>query len=241
MTERAGSLDWVTIVLNFLVVVAGVFLGLQAQEWNQHRNDRAKEAAYLERLASDFHAIDEEIDRCLSIYRDGLAAIEDIADALETREEAGGDWAPDAEAFATTLVRMTANTPTADRSATFVEMLSAGDLNILRDGALRNALVAYDQSAQVNREIWRLVRNDASAYQDALYANVDLEINLDEATYSSIVAFDFDAMAAEPSFRTMLNVLAGEKANNFELCRQQAGLVETAQARIRDNRTSREE
>jgi len=45
---------WTAVFLDFIIVVVGVFVGLQAQDWNQARQDRALEHQYLERLRNDF-------------------------------------------------------------------------------------------------------------------------------------------------------------------------------------------
>jgi len=45
---------WTAVFLDLLIVVVGVFLGLQAQDWNTARQDRALEHQYLQRLRNDF-------------------------------------------------------------------------------------------------------------------------------------------------------------------------------------------
>ena len=45
---------WTAVFLDFVIVVVGVFVGLQAQQWYQSRHDRALEHQYLERLRNDF-------------------------------------------------------------------------------------------------------------------------------------------------------------------------------------------
>jgi len=42
--------DWFTVILEFVIVVVGIFVGLQANEWALERQDRKQELAALERL-----------------------------------------------------------------------------------------------------------------------------------------------------------------------------------------------
>ncbi|MEQ1909877.1 MAG: hypothetical protein ABMA15_13695 [Vicinamibacterales bacterium] len=45
--------DWMAVALEFVIVVFGVFFGLQVSEWNQARLDRAMERAYIARISRD--------------------------------------------------------------------------------------------------------------------------------------------------------------------------------------------
>lgn len=51
--ERLRQQDWFAVTIELVLVVAGVFLGLQVANWNEARKARATEAAYLERIAQD--------------------------------------------------------------------------------------------------------------------------------------------------------------------------------------------
>lgn len=42
--------DWTGVVADLVIVVVGVFIGLQAQQWAEARGQRALEASYLQRL-----------------------------------------------------------------------------------------------------------------------------------------------------------------------------------------------
>lgn len=45
--------NWFAVSLDFMVVVIGIFIGMQVTEWNSDRKDRHLEDIYLERLARD--------------------------------------------------------------------------------------------------------------------------------------------------------------------------------------------
>jgi len=45
--------EWTAIFLDFIIVVVGVFVGLQVDTWNVARRERAQEHEYLERLHAD--------------------------------------------------------------------------------------------------------------------------------------------------------------------------------------------
>jgi len=230
VSEHVKSQNWLAVALDFLIVVVGVFLGLQAQAWNQERIDRNREQGYLDRLATDFVGIESQLQRCVSLYEDSIEAINFVSNVVKAEDPS--ESVPDRKTFADALIRITAGTLPAARSATFVEMVSAGDLSILRNEELRNALIAYDQQAQTNREIWHFTREQVNAYLHPLYENAELSIDLEGEQYASIPDYDLPAMAQSQTFRTMLNVLAGAKANTHELCRYQRTLADSVRGRL---------
>jgi hypothetical protein len=61
-SEALRNQDWFTVAVEFLIVVLGVFLGLQVNNWNEARNDRQREAVYVAGLAKDIRSDIAEID-----------------------------------------------------------------------------------------------------------------------------------------------------------------------------------
>ncbi|PHS21095.1 MAG: hypothetical protein COA84_16130 [Robiginitomaculum sp.] len=79
--------EWTAIFLDFLIVVVGVFVGLQVQNWNERRGDRAEYARALDRLDVEINtnlamldALDQQIAQSLQIVRDAF-------DVLQTCKE----------------------------------------------------------------------------------------------------------------------------------------------------------
>lgn len=223
-TRNTATSGWRGIAAELLIVIVGVFLGLQAQEWNQRIADQRKERQYIERLTADFERISKDLRRCRDVYGDSIRAIERITTVLANPS---GDLSN--ESLNDTLVQLTAGDIPASRSATFVEMLSTGDLGIVSDAGLREALVAYDQRAQANRLIWRSLRGELGPYMEPLYENVQVGIHSDKGYATTISGYDVQAMVEDPRFRSMLNVLLGMKANIYILCASQLDLVDEAQ------------
>ncbi len=48
--------DWFQVVIEVLIVIVGIFLGLQVQEWNEDRTDRIEEQGHLIALKEDITA-----------------------------------------------------------------------------------------------------------------------------------------------------------------------------------------
>lgn len=54
IAEYRKAQNWSALTLEFLIVVFGIFIGLQANNWNESRKSRAEEYALLSALFADF-------------------------------------------------------------------------------------------------------------------------------------------------------------------------------------------
>ena len=52
MATAIRNQNWFVAIVEILIVVIGIFLGLQVDDWNQQRKDRADETRFLHALHS---------------------------------------------------------------------------------------------------------------------------------------------------------------------------------------------
>jgi hypothetical protein len=67
--------EWTAIAIDFVIVVVGVFVGIQVSNWNGEQADRRRGAEYVERLSRDM-----EID--LAARRGEVAYYEAVLDSV---------------------------------------------------------------------------------------------------------------------------------------------------------------
>ena len=53
ITTHIKEQNWFAVIVDLLVVVIGIYLGMQASDWSQYHLDRQTEVVYLERLNND--------------------------------------------------------------------------------------------------------------------------------------------------------------------------------------------
>ncbi len=75
ISKNVISQNWFTVVVEFVIVVVGVFMGLQVQDWNEARKARIEEAGLLNRL----HVETREL---LETQREELMGARERADVL---------------------------------------------------------------------------------------------------------------------------------------------------------------
>jgi hypothetical protein len=82
--------NWTAILIEFALLVLGVFLGIQVANWNQARADRAEYKAALQRLASEIDtniasldAFDADIRKSLAMASHALTVLQSCVDSGE--------------------------------------------------------------------------------------------------------------------------------------------------------------
>ena len=131
--------NWFTVVLEILIVVSGIFIGLQVDGWNDARKDRLTEQRYLERiyaaLAADIVSIERSIESANS--RRGMGQL--LLQALDDPELVHAS--PGAFFIAIEQAGYTLS-PTINDFA-FEELKNSGRLAIIQSDETREALTAY--------------------------------------------------------------------------------------------------
>jgi len=144
LAQRLRNHDWLVVAIELVVVMLGVFIGLQASNWNQARQDDARGRDYLQRF-------DDDLTAEIVLLRQTRAF-----QAQVTAYGVGAvAWAEqgtliDGSAWKTLLAYYHASQiwPFRQRNATIREILSSGDLRLIRDAALRTRITGhYDESA----------------------------------------------------------------------------------------------
>lgn len=67
--EHVSSHNWFAVAVDIAIVVVGVFLGLQANNWNATRIERAEAEAYRTQIIDNLRANEVDIDARAAYYR----------------------------------------------------------------------------------------------------------------------------------------------------------------------------
>ena len=144
--QNVREQNWTAIAVEFVILVIGVFLGIQVSNWNEERIDRNREVFYLTALKEDFGAITAELQADIVSY-------EKIAGSMTLLLEQSRMPQPDAplealNAAAALLVRMEGTPIVSD---TYDNLTGSGDLAIIESQEVKNALSSFLGKADVIR------------------------------------------------------------------------------------------
>src|SRR5688572_4217587 len=82
VTEHFRQQHWTAVFIDFVIVVAGVFLGIQAANWNESRKERLEEQRFYTQIVADLR-VDQQSLRWAQKRADTFdAAAEDTLRAM---------------------------------------------------------------------------------------------------------------------------------------------------------------
>lgn len=135
--EHAARADWFAVGIDILIVVIGVFLGMQASNWNEARVERQQGESYRARLIEDLRANESDLrqrrDYYLQVRSHSLAA-------LEVFEQPAG---PAGEQFLIDAFQATQIVPRTLSRFTYDELIAAGGIDHIGDAGLRTKIKNY--------------------------------------------------------------------------------------------------
>ena len=185
--QHIQSHNWFAVAVDFLIVVIGVFVGIQVSNWNAERVERRAARTYIERIREDIHASASSIGNMVTYYRavkqHALAAL-----AAFERPQAELDQQFLIDAYQASQILMR----TVERS-TYDEILSAGAMNSIPDVQARRRLANYYKNVDAIEELMRYVppyRENLRRYlpyavQAAIFERCDDIANIDSGGYAS--------------------------------------------------------
>lgn len=192
LSQSLKEQNWVAIWLEFVLLVVGVFLGIEVANWNDARRDREAEAIYLDRLDREIRQILPEVDSSRDEVVETLARIDQVWDFLDTGMGAQALGGKHCAALATShIFADTIFYPT-----TIKELIATGRIVLIRDNAIRTAILSFDQT---NAEMSQL-RTDIQIDRRLLARTYPELINIGFAEWEDATC-DFPAMARNPAFR----------------------------------------
>lgn len=183
LVRHVRQQNWLAVAIEFLIVVAGILLALQVDQWSEDRAERNLEQEYLVRLIEDLEIERDRIVAAIGSTRNRLEAIRDleaflIEPELAARSPAKVPWA---------LETVSWRSFPKINAFVFNELQSTGRLTLLQSVALRRALAEHyaeiDHDARVGEDLSAQRRFEAAtaglATTDELIA-VETSDSLDE-------------------------------------------------------------
>ena len=147
ITTALRKQDWFTVAVETLIVMFGVFLGLQVNNWNQARFERADTRNVLERLERDFELQLTLTNRSIGQQVLVLEATSRLITGIRT-----GDL--DEQTLNEDLALVDSVSTFPGPSAAFQELVSTGRMNLIANGDLRDELYEFDSSITFGRQIF---------------------------------------------------------------------------------------
>ncbi|MGE0182428.1 MAG: hypothetical protein AB7F91_06150 [Parvularculaceae bacterium] len=185
--DHVKAQNWTAVALDFVIVVLGVFIGIQVSNWNAARGERAKEYGYLVRLHEDMQRSIATIDRTIGMLERQSAGQTILLDALA--ECAVPPGAGDKLEYAISTLGYI-NAPIFS-SRTYDELTSSGSFDIIENEQIKTSL------SDVVRRVTHLSQSVENVYRITEHHRFTVEENV---LFSEITPYDEFGSTASVDF-----------------------------------------
>ena len=196
--EHVKTQNWTAVALDFVIVVVGVFIGIQVANWNEERKSRVEEQAILLQLEEEFTAIRDNVERQISIRERWADYLYVLVETLEGIRPSATD-----DQIKLGLDAASSSGRQLPQSVTFLQLMSSGDLSKLSHEKLRLALMQYDarlkRDAFIHEQLVEFVFKEFSE-NDLVDRNMLLDARAGAAIDQDLDGYTASALAGIRSY-----------------------------------------
>ena len=137
--QHVKEQNWFAVGLDVIVVIVGIFLGMQVQQWYEQREENIRSKAVVARIVDDLELDSRLLQHRKSFWSDVLNySLEAEQWFLDSSENKPYTWSE-----LLVLLHATQAAQLYRTELTFDELKSSGELHLIRDSVLRNDLARY--------------------------------------------------------------------------------------------------
>jgi hypothetical protein len=192
LSQSLKEQNWTAIVIEFILLIVGVFVGIQMANWNEERNDRKSEKDYLLRLQQEIVEILPQAKADHGFLVDDMALIEQLRAYLATGQ--GGNVLDARHCVSAGRSHIYAST--IYYPPTIKELISTGRILLIRDPVIKTAIVSFDQSHNAITQL----RTDIQIDRQVLARHHPALINSGLSINWTGTVCDFEGMRKDQAF-----------------------------------------
>lgn len=218
--------DWLAVIIEFVIVVTGIFVGLSATDWREARDLRAREHAYLERLHEDMQAMSESMTAIRERKEGRKEAVLRTLRALETCEPERANDDDFRRTF--TEYQNQQSIPVVER--TYREMVASGALAAMADRDLSGDIADTFSGLDSYRRFIDSIRVSLPVVDQIVWQRVDL--SYDQRGVPVLAAYDFDSLCRDRELRNAVAEIYDLAWDWETLTRRTAGQIDAMAATL---------
>jgi hypothetical protein len=148
VTDSLRRQDWTAVAIEFLLVLVGVLLAFQINEWASEHDAKKERSAAAQRLLL-------EAEETVAFFRLGVAAQQRLNDDLSyaiSNVKPGGWAEADQKRMTQGLARALEMTTPGPPSSVYDDLVSSGAFGEIGDPQMRTAVARYNATLKFHRE-----------------------------------------------------------------------------------------
>lgn len=170
ITEHLRNQNWFAVAIDFVIVVAGVFLGIQVANWNDALAQERLGHQYQQRMIADLKSD-------LEIYQSSSSYYLEVLDNVRKADRLIGAEDPDPRELVIAAYRASEFMNNPHNRTTWERVVGSGHIDLLPQQALDDGLADYYRFNPNDDE--SLAFMQGSSYRKLARSIIPLEIQLD--------------------------------------------------------------
>lgn len=167
-TAHLRRQDSTAVVVELMIVVLGVFIGMQASNWNQAQADARLGKDYVQRLTRDLDQDRAALNAEVGYHSAVLKSVRETDELLRAAD-------PDPRALIVNAYRATEILLNPTSRATWDQIVSSGHLGLLPAGAVESGLSQY-YAFDTSRDVYSM--GLASAYRQTVRKIIPMSMQI---------------------------------------------------------------
>ena len=159
LTEHLKEQNWTAVGVDFLIVVLGVFMGIQVQAWYESQREQKLVRDYLHRLNEDFSLSIAGTERTRAFVTSNLDNLGIVLSSLRGCAVADGKK----DRFANGLFHMGKLIPAQFVDGTLEELRASGRLLLVQNDDLRTAINETVREHEYQARVWPALQRRAAS------------------------------------------------------------------------------
>jgi len=205
ITQHVKNQNWFAVGLDFIIVVVGVFIGIQVSNWNDAQNRRADERVVIERLITEYNLNLDLLAADKTTHEAVLIATNQLLSMIGPEPVIPEDEA----AMAETLIACLTNPVFVPRLGTTNSLIASGDVRLIGNGGLQAELTEWPSRAEEVRE-WQIIERH---HGEEVILNLtydymawpDIDKRLGQSTEESRFASDYRGLLSSRRLEGLLD------------------------------------
>lgn len=166
VTQHVKNQNWFAVWLDFLIVVVGVFVGIQVSNWDQARKDNALAADYVQRIELDIKDQITQLDGVIDYYSIAYQHAQSAQSAYQQTDESLG------KEFIIDLFQASQRINVRIINATYNELLSTGRVVNIKNSQVRNLITSFYHRIGATQQ----TINETNPYRRLIRLHMDAKI-----------------------------------------------------------------
>jgi hypothetical protein len=189
--------DWATVLIEFLIVVAGIFVGLQVNDWALERENRKQETAALERLLLESETIVAALDQQTRMTNRSNRIRRAAVQFIDSEQVIPDD---------DLVLRVGINTldrfpPFIPITAAYQELTSAGQMQLIRSADLREKIAIFHANVESHNRLSEIFSGEGEAFWRGYKRHVIWDYNPGSTTSDILLStYNWETMRGDEDF-----------------------------------------